>query len=907
MKIQAIKTSKIEFCSLSGVFFWLFISSPVIADIIPDTTLPNNSTVRSEGNTRVIEGGTPRDQNLFHSFKEFSFSANTADITGDTAYFNNDAAAVRNIITRITGGSPSSIDGLIKANGSANLFFINPAGIIFGQNASLQIGGSFVASTADSLKFADGTEFSATSIEPAPLLTVSIPIGLQFRNNPGDIVNQSQASLEDSLNTISSPAGLQVASGKTLALVGGNVSLLGGNLTALNGRIELGSVDANSFVSLNEIDTSYALGYENVQKFRDIQLSGGAQVDTSGDSAGVIQVQGKNITLTDYSLIFSIALGSQPGGNLIINAAESVKLSGGSNIITLAEGEEKAGDIFVKASDSVELEGTSPDGRSTFIGSQVCLLSECGSVTGNGGNVTIETRKLFIRDGAIIDASTFGIGNAGNILIKASEFVDVIGTSSDGIPSGIFAQVAEGAIDNPGNAGTLTIDTKKLTVQGGAQISTAGRKTGNGGNMIVNATDSVLLSGASQFATGELFDKQRSGLFVSAEPGATGNVGSLNLTTGLLTVEDGARISADNFGSGLPGTSTLNVRQLIIKNGGEVKSGSFSDGDGGTLIVNASESIDIFGTGTIAGNTIASTLSSSSQADASGRAGNLIINTPIFNVRDGAEVSVSAKGTGAAGNLTVKANTIRLNQGKLTAETNAGEGANIRLQNVDLLLMQNQSLISARALNDASGGNIDIDAANGLVVAFPDQNNDIVANAFQGKGGEIKITTKSIFGLEERPSTPPNTTNDIDASSEFGLAGDVILNTPDVDHSRGLIELPETVVDPTQQIAQSPCQPGTVSSFIITGRGGLPSSPNESFKSDNIRIDLVEPTASSSKSQIVTINQPITHTHTKRVIPAQGWVLNGKGEVVLTAYDPTTTSLPLRAAKATGACSASSF
>jgi filamentous hemagglutinin family protein len=159
--------------------------------------------------------------------REFSLT------TGSEAFFNN-ALTINNIITRVTGGQVSHIDGLIRANGGANLFLINPSGIIFGANAQLNIGGAFIGSTADSIRFADGSTFSAKNPQNPPLLTINVPIGWQFGSQPANIINQSQ------------PVGLAVQPGQTLALIGGNVNLVAGWLTAPQGRIELGSVGSNA-------------------------------------------------------------------------------------------------------------------------------------------------------------------------------------------------------------------------------------------------------------------------------------------------------------------------------------------------------------------------------------------------------------------------------------------------------------------------------------------------------------------------------------------------------------------------------------------------------------------------------------------------------------------------------------
>ncbi len=212
------------------------------AQVVPDGTLPNNSHVTSNANTFVIEGGTEKGSNLFHSFGEFSVP------TGKAAYFNNNMK-VENIFSRVTGSSISSIDGLIGANGAANLFLLNPNGILFGPNAVLNIGGSFLGSSASLIKFADGTHFSAKTPQSTDLLTLSVPLGLQFDPHSGAIQVQGNGHTLTSADPIFSPLrrsgqriGLAVRPGKTLALVGGDLSLGGGNISAIGGRIELGSI-----------------------------------------------------------------------------------------------------------------------------------------------------------------------------------------------------------------------------------------------------------------------------------------------------------------------------------------------------------------------------------------------------------------------------------------------------------------------------------------------------------------------------------------------------------------------------------------------------------------------------------------------------------------------------------------
>lgn len=261
------------------IFGSMATTVPTQAQIAGDGTLPNPTQVQTpDSRNFTITGGSHRGANLFHSFGEFSVPQ------GGSARFNNNAT-VGNIIGRVTGDSISNIEGAIAANGSANLFLINPNGIIFGSNASLQIGGSFIASTADSLVFQDGTQFSATNPQTSPLLTISVPVGLQFGQNPGAIRNYSQFSRFFPESGQEKVAGLEVKPSKTLALVGEQVFQEGGRLYAPAGRIELGSIAGASLVSLSPNAKGFALGYEKTNNFQDIRLSQAASLDATGKSS----------------------------------------------------------------------------------------------------------------------------------------------------------------------------------------------------------------------------------------------------------------------------------------------------------------------------------------------------------------------------------------------------------------------------------------------------------------------------------------------------------------------------------------------------------------------------------------------------------------------------------------------
>ena len=744
---------------------WLWLAATLSLCLLPigsargqissDGSLSTN--VNSVDNANfTIDGGNRVGGNLFHSFGEFSVP------TGGSAIFNN-ATDVNNIIGRVTGDSISNIDGLLGANGAANLFLLNPNGIIFGANSSLDIGGSLISSTAEAIVFADGTNYRArASRQEPPLLTVSVPMGLQFGANPEAIVNRSIANPDPSL--AGRPMGLQVESGRTLALVGGEVALEGGNITPGGGRVELGSVGGNSLVGLKPTNGGFALDYAGVENFQDVRLSQGATVDVTNfdplAGSGDVRVQGRQIIVSE-----------------------------GSQIASFTTGVVSSGSIELRASESVELIGTGTRQGSSFPSPSNLTTNTIGD--GNAGDLSITTKRLIIRDGAGIFTNSvrFGmqnpLGRAGNLRIMASELVELRGRDPSFGPS------------------RLSVETR-----------------------------------------------------------SNGAAGDLQITTRQLLVEDGAEVTAAT---------------------------SEAAGRGGTIEIVASESVELAGIGIDSeGEVVPSRLTASSEG--AGDAGNLTVSTNTLTVRDGAEIGVSGTGTGAAGNLEIQASLASLdNNGMLRSETTAGDRGSIELNVGDILLRRNSS-ITTEATGTASGGNITIDTTT--LAALEDS--DITANAILGSGGNIFIRTRGLFLSPE---------SEITASSQFGVSGTVEIVNPETDPASGLLELPSNLEDLTNQIGAICAATKEESSFIVTGRGGIPSDPTstlrgrviwrdlQDFSSEDVSPEILQSSSRQSRSLLASslqeaIAPDLAPESAPQLVEATGWKQAADGTIELVASIP---------------------
>ncbi|MEH2042919.1 two-partner secretion domain-containing protein [Nostoc sp.] len=693
------------------------------AEIIPDGTLPNNSSVKLQGNNSIIEGGTQAGGNLFHSFREFSVPANGA------ALFNN-AADIQNIISRVTGGSLSQIDGLIGANGTANLFLINPYGIIFGQGARLDIGGSFVGTTANALGFGNQGFFSASNPETSSSLLTVNPSALLFNQiKTASIQNNSVA--DSGLNPSSEfiATGLRVLDSKSLLLVGGDINMDGGGLFAFGGRVELGGLAGAGTVRLNGDGNNLSLSFPDSVERSDVSLSNGAEVNVSAGDSGSIAINAQNLNMAAGERSFLLAgidsgLGSvdsqagdieisvtdtinlsnksliantvRPravgkGGNINITTG-SLSLTNGAQLQSRTRGQGDGGNVNINARNTVSFDGVSSDGFTSGVTAWV----EPQAI-GNGGNINIIAGSLSVKNGAGLTTSTFGQGNAGSVNINARNSVSF----QDG------AQIRTGTY-GVGDAGDLTIQTQQLSVQNGSVVlgGTSSESFGAGGKFSVNASESIEIADS-------IFFNQTEG---------TGSTKGMTIQTGQLSVRDGALISTSTYGAGDAGDLTIQTGQLSVGDGAQISTGAFpgSSGLGGNLSVTASESIELIGSSLY---TLApSGLFTGTAGTAS--AGNLTIQTRQLSIRDGAELSASTFSSGLGGNLSVTAlESIelvgigrRLSGGGLYASTyGSGSAGNLTIQ-TQRLSIRDGAQVSAGTFSSSSGagGSLSVAASESI-------------------------------------------------------------------------------------------------------------------------------------------------------------------------------------------------
>ena len=554
-------------------------------------------------------------------------------------------------------------------------------------------------------------------------------------------------------------------------------------------------------------------------------------ISSSRAGSLTINAPGGHITLGDGAALLTASNSSGEAGKLAIDTAQ-LEVKGGSQIVSGTAGTGIAAAIQVNASDRIEVVGVSTDGLSAS------TLSAGTAGSGNAGDINLSTPFLSIRDGGQISAETFSNGDAGTLDIQAIA-IEVVGTAPDGNPSAITARTA-----SRGNAGNAILSATHLSVREGGQISVESSGSGNAGTVDVRTT-SLDIAGVSA-ATGVPSD-------ITARTSGAGNAGGVQVNTEQLFLSGGGRISANTSGSGNAGTLAVNASRAIVATGrspdGRFRSGFRFD--------------------------------TSSSGDARGielRVGD------DLQLRDGGQVTVSGTGSGKAGDIAIRARNVLLtHQGRIAAETLSGEGGNIDIKVDESIVLRFNSEITTEARGTGNGGNITLEAED-FIWAVLSENSDIVANAFQGQGGNIRAKAEGVFGFRQFRDRR-TVESDFIASSALGIDGTVTLDVRDFQPDAALTEqFAEAAVDqgcrtPRHKTAR---QSGR-NTFVITGRGGIAPDPSQPLGGNSISVPWVGFFPNTENVASPVQEAAVIDSSSNKIVEAKGWERLSDGSIRLTA------------------------
>ena len=903
----------------------------------------------------------------------------TVNATGDITLRGESTAGASQLLTRVEAGASGQGGNLSIA--ARTLTVQDGAEISAGTQGTGNSGSLSVRATDVNLSGVSASGRSRTGLSTTTTTTgqggalnlttgtlaiadgAAIRTGTEGAGNAGNLNVRATGDVTIAGATVTNPSGLFTTSTRNATGRAGDIQLNVQNLQLRNGgqvaadTLGTGNAGNLTVVSREEITAigesangQFASGLLtdvgqgaagrggnlNVTSDR-LTLRNGAAISaaTSGTgNAGTLTVNAERINLSGESLSgrnttgFSTSTRSSgQGGNLSVTG-DRLNISDGAFIRTGTSSSGNSGDLSVRV-DRINISSENLFRPSTnpfrFPGG-ISTAVQSPQATGRGGDLTVVSDRLTLRQSGQISASTAGQGDAGNVTIRANIFNifgnDVPSSAQTIANAGVSTFSGLGA---GGNGGNVTIISDRFSVQDGGNVTAGTLGRGNAGDVTLRARETILQGGNRTGSPTGLFSTS---ILSPTGIAATGQAGNVTLRGDRLRVLNGALIGTGTFTSGNGGDIRINVDDIEVSgsaptgaisalrssvenatatgrggdivvqgdrlrllDGGQITSSTVGRGSAGDVRVNV-RSIELAGVAANApannqqitsfrnSNISAAAVSpTGNNAAITGSAGSVTVNTDTLQVSNGAALSVSSLGSGNAGNLNIRANSVQLNNGGiLQAETNAGDQGNLRI-NAPVITLTNNSRITTNAQGTATGGNININTQ--YLFAF--QNSDITANSISNFGGQVGITADGIFGAEFRPNLTPD--NDITASSGLGtgFSGTVTLQTPNIDPGQGLTQLPDTVIDPNAQVA-STCQAIAQNTFVVTGRGGLPATPTANNNDDRPWSDL--------RDLSTFAPQPSTPTPlTTAPVEATGWQVGRSGQLELVAIDPTLPSL----------------
>lgn len=852
--------------------------SPSVGDAQGTTDITSsglNTQINQAGNSYIITGGTRPGggPNLFHSFGNFSVGG------GDLAnFFNNTGLLTSNILARVTGGNISNIDGTIQTTGfgSANLFLMNPSGVVLGPGASLNVGGSVSFTTAQYLRLFDGVSSANFYASPANdglannILTIN-PSAFEFLSASPAAYGFLTAPDPNATMTVRGSL-LKVSEGRSLSLVGGNITIQSGilsdettqaaNLQAPGGRINLVSVASPGEVLLSNFQPAPNINGASFTTMGTVTLKEGATLNVSGQldefevpigngNSGTVLVRGGQLVM-DASSIQAITWGAVNGLSTAVDiqVSQSVALANASTITTATFGSGRGGDVRL----------TAP--TLTIENARQSIFTTTGEGGGVGGDLVLNVGTVSLLGGSSIESSSQGVGQGGNVTIQGLEGTGSAAESVTLSGDSFLSSATAGS----GAGGRVAITSKSLTMEGAATtVKSETTGVGRGGDIVVSVRHANLSGGATiKTLTFSNEDNAPAGGSVTVQ-GLSGE-GNMADSVALSGLGSGVVSDAQGAGTISAGDVTVHAKSVILTDGAVIQSGTLDTTGAGGNVTIVADSVDISGRSSIssqargadAGRThitanrlLLNNASIASNTTSSGRGGDVVLNVGTMSLSNGATINSSTSEAGRAGDITMNVGNLTLaNHSEITSsstggieiEAGAGDAGNITVQSRSTVVLDNSS-ITTEAI-EASGGQITINAPHmvqlvnsrvstsvkdgtgggGNISIDPDfvilKGSQILAQAFAGSGGAINVTA-GLF-LADPASV-------VDASSTLGVSGTVQINAPINNLSSVVARLPESLLA-VQALLRASCAAklaqGATSSFVERGRDGIPAGPD---------------------------------------------------------------------------------
>ncbi|MCK5522063.1 MAG: filamentous hemagglutinin N-terminal domain-containing protein [Thiomargarita sp.] len=822
----------------------LLTTCPLYAEVVLDGTLGHRGALEGPHYAIGAELGSQHGGNLFHSFSDFNIN------TGESATFSG-PYTVKNVISRITGGNPSHINGVLSSTiPNADMYFLNPNGMMFGPNARLDVLGSFHASTAHTLYFQDGGQFNASQPNNS-LLTIAPIKAFGFLDNhiaPISVEGQGEITQADwEIN----PVGLNVSEGKTLSLIGGNIKIKNGTfyrtvkvdeegnesniikelpvILAPAGRINLASIARAGDVTLKPEDLQLS-----AQRGEVILENTYITTTKKGSSSGDIYIRAGRFFL-DNARVQTNTFDEKEGGDINVQADELKAINGGV-LTSASHSTGQGGRIIIKVSGKTEFSGGKildediilPGGIKfdTLEGKKIILPSGLvvASLKGNGGTILLETGSLSLKEGAGINAATFGEGKGGDIKIKASDVISLSGISLFGIDSfnlsSSISASAKNKTEKAGGGGSIELEAKQLYLKNGALIGGFNFGKSQGSHLDIKVAENIVLS------AGE--NKEASSILTIAM--GEGDAGNIRLEAQKLTVQDGSTISAATMGAGKGGNINIQVDEVSLSGldtqgeGSSILAATLSlsdlDIESGEILTDLLELADLLETeNTGDGGTIELVADHLILKDdaiigvgtfGTGHGGNINIQAKTIHLSSGGSIEAASEVQGNAGHVTLRVEeTVKMQDSSINTEAFNAHGGDIDIQSLGYLYLIDSGITTSINAKDSSDGNILLN--NAFIIL---DNSKIIAKTKSGEGGDIDITTKGIYTF---------------LPSEIKASGDLNIQiTVAKDALESLMILPAKFFEAKKQLQPSCSQRAKERShFVVIKSEGIPNSPDD--------------------------------------------------------------------------------